>query len=300
MRRNDDSSSDEEDGGRTSAIKERKKKKCLRPPPPPPDIASMIANAKHEVESASSRQKKKKKGKKERIKDSSSSNTIVNALTNINDAVNNNTKTNQVDDIDNNKNDATIIDAVDSSGINNNNNNSTTKKRYKKKIRSRQKNIRKDHRSVSDRPPHLLIPGGGGRPLTHATKQKLGLLHPTTTTIPPTANHDFAVPDSKSFVIDDNAFDSGEWIGNGDDDTTNRRGGGADDSIHGKGGESMSKVEFKQQKTSVRKATTTLTKVGDCIVDSSNNLTDNKAMVIKPMIGGKKGNSQKRKFKNIP
>jgi hypothetical protein len=298
VRRNDDSSSDEEDGGRTSAIKERKKKKSLRPPPPPAAIVSMIANAEHEVESASSRKKKKKKDKKERIKDSSSSSTIVNALTNINDAVNNNTKTNQVDDIDNNKNDATIIDAVDSSGINNNNN-STTKKRYKKKIRSRQKNIRKDHRSECDRPQHLSIPGGGARPLTHATKQKLGLLHPTTTP-PPTANHDFAVPDSKSFVIDDNAFDSGEWIGNGDDDTTNQRKSDTDDSVHGKWGKSMSNVEFKQKKTNVRKATTTLTKVGDCIVDSSNNLTDNKAMVIKPMIGGKKGNSQKRKFKNIP
>jgi len=46
--------------------------------------------------------------------------------------------------------------------------------------------------------------------LTHATKQKLGLLH--TTTPPLTANHDF-VPDSKSFVIVDNAFDRGEWVG---------------------------------------------------------------------------------------
>jgi hypothetical protein len=260
----------------------------------------MIADAEHEIESASSssaRKKKKKKGKKECIKDSSS-NTIVDPLTISNDAVNNNTKTNQVDD-QYNKNDATIVDAVDSSGSNNNNN-STTKKRYKKKVRSRQKNIRKDHRSVSDRPPHLLIPGGGGRPLTHATKQKLGLLHPTTKP-PPTANEDFAVPDSKSCAIVDNALDSGEWIGDGDADTSNRQGGGggADDN-HGKGGKSMSNVEFKQQKTSVRKATTTLTKVGDCIVDSSNNLTENKAVVLKPMIGGKKGNSQKRKLKNIP
>ena len=293
VRRNDDTSSDEEDGGRTSAIKERKPK-WVRPPPPPAAIVSSIANAEHEVGSASSTIKEKKK-KKERIKDGSS-NTIVDRLTIVDDAVNNNdTKTNQVDDTDNNKNDAEIDGVVDSSGINNN----STKKRYKKKVRSRQKNIRKDHRAESDRPQHLIVPGGGGRPLTQATKQKLGLLH--TATPPLTANHDF-VPDSKSFVIVDNAFDRGEWFGNVEDGDNNQQRGTVDDSsIRGEGGKSISKEEFKAKKTNVRKATMTLIKVGDCIVDSSSSsVMADRAVVIKPIIGGKKGMSQKRKFKNIP
>jgi hypothetical protein len=217
-------------------------------------------------------------------------------LTIIDDAVkNNDTKTNQVDDTDNNKNDAEIDGVVDPSGINNN----STKKRYKKKVRSRQKNIRKDHRAESDRPQHLIVPGGGGRPLTQATKQKLGLLH--TATPPLTANHDF-VPDSKSFVIVDNAFDRGELFGNVDDGDNNQQRGTVDDSsIHGEGGKSISKEEFKAKKTNVRKATTTLIKVGDCIVDSSSSsVMADRAVVIKPIIGGKKGMSQKRKFKNIP
>ena len=291
VRRNDDTSSDEEDGGRTSAIKERKTKRVRPPPPPAAANVSTIANAEHEVGSASSTRKEKKR-KKERIKDGSS-NTIVDTLTIIDDAVNNDTNTNQVDDADNNKNDAEIDGVVDSSGIDNN----STKKRYKKKVRSRQKNIRKDHRAESDRPQHLIVPGGGGRPLTQATKQKLGLLH--TATPPLTANHDF-VPDSKSFVIVDNAFDRGEWFGNVDDDTNRRESGADDSSIHGEGGKSISKEEFKAKKTNVRKATTTLIKVGDCIVDSSSSVMADRAVVIKPIIGGKKGKSQKRKFKNIP
>lgn len=257
--RNDDTSSDEEDGGRTSAIQERKTKRMR--PPPSPAIVSTIANTEHEVESASSSRKKKKKKK----------------------AVNNDTKTNQVDDTDNIKNDAKIDGVVDSSG-----NNISTKKRYKKKVRSRQKNIRKDHRAESDRPQHLIVPGGGGRPLTHATKQKLGLLH-TTTPPPLTANQDF-VPDGKSFVID-TAFDRGEWVGNGDDGDNNQRRGAADCGIH-----HGPKEDFKPKKT---RATTALTKVGDCIVDSSDNLRD-RAVQLNPIIGGKKGKSQKKKFKNIP
>ena len=50
-------------------------------------------------------------------------------------------------------------------------------KRKRRKIRSRQKNIRKDNRSVVEKPSHL-IPGSNnyqGRPMTQATREKLGL-----------------------------------------------------------------------------------------------------------------------------
>jgi len=50
-------------------------------------------------------------------------------------------------------------------------------KRKRRKVRSRQKNIRKDNRSVDDKPAHL-IPGNNdyqGRPITQATREKLNL-----------------------------------------------------------------------------------------------------------------------------
>eukprot|EP00956_Cyclotella_meneghiniana_P022286 scaffold41942_cov72-Cyclotella_meneghiniana.AAC.6 len=51
------------------------------------------------------------------------------------------------------------------------------KKPKRKKARSKQKNIRKDSRTESDRPSYLNVGSSGyaGRPLTSATKEKLGL-----------------------------------------------------------------------------------------------------------------------------
>merc|ERR1712238_7848 len=54
-------------------------------------------------------------------------------------------------------------------------------KRKRRKVRSRQKNIRKDNRSVDDKPAHL-IPGNNdyqGRPITQATREKLNLPPPS-------------------------------------------------------------------------------------------------------------------------
>jgi len=53
----------------------------------------------------------------------------------------------------------------------------TNGKRKRRKVRSRQKNIRKDNRAVNEKPTHL-IPGNRnyqGRPMTQATREKLGL-----------------------------------------------------------------------------------------------------------------------------
>ena len=54
---------------------------------------------------------------------------------------------------------------------------SSPKKRKRKKVRSRQKNICKDHRDV--KPVHLRVVGQGmnyrGRPLTQETRAKLNL-----------------------------------------------------------------------------------------------------------------------------
>lgn len=59
-----------------------------------------------------------------------------------------------------------------------------SQKRKRKKVRSKQKNIRKDTRSDDAKPKHLQVGKFyGGRPLTAATRQKLNLptprLHPT-------------------------------------------------------------------------------------------------------------------------
>ena len=53
-------------------------------------------------------------------------------------------------------------------------------KRKRRKVRSRQKNIRKDNRSADEKPAHL-IPGSRnyqGRPMTEATREKLNLPAP--------------------------------------------------------------------------------------------------------------------------
>jgi hypothetical protein len=53
----------------------------------------------------------------------------------------------------------------------------TNTRRKRRKVRSKQKNIRKDNRSISEKPSYLIPgnPGYKGRPITQATKEKLGL-----------------------------------------------------------------------------------------------------------------------------
>lgn len=91
---------------------------------------------------------------------------------------------------------------------------STKKKR--RKVRSKQKNIYKDKRSVDEKPVHL-IPGNSnfrGRPMTEATREKLNLPAP-----PPRNKHrnKFNNKDtgdtSSLFTIDRNPDSSGDDVG---------------------------------------------------------------------------------------
>jgi hypothetical protein len=153
---------------------------------------------------------------------------------------------------------------------------SNKKKRWKKKVRSRQKNIRKDHRAAADRPPHLV--SGGGRPLTEATRQRMGMDKTS-------ANKDCV---HGKLSATKSAFDSGKWVGDVDETGHTASGHVKDNSSN----------ERKQKNA-------TLTKVGDCIVDgetmseqqSDKRMSNTKVGVISS--DGKKGMNQKRKFKNI-
>jgi hypothetical protein len=272
----DGSSSDEEDQGRTSAVREKKRRTQ-----PPPVVSTAIAGtaasayANDEASadvaasaSAAPSKKKKKKGKKERIKEGnpelSKEETVATDLPA-------NAKLDDVDD-DAGENDARNRDGDPKIEVDT----SDKKKRWKKKVRSRQKNIRKDHRAMADRPPHVVL---GGRPLTEATRQKLGLQTTTTTT-----NADSSIDPSSLIDI---AFDSGKWVGDGGETAHTANGGE-------RGGANSSKEDTP--KTSARR--TTLTKVGDCIVDveaisersNKEEATNNNKEKIK---------TQKRKYKNI-
>jgi hypothetical protein len=134
-----DSSSDDE--GRTSAVKERKRK-----------IVSVVNDNSDgaAADADAPKHKKKKKGKKER-------------------------NASRADDQDK-SNDSSeaknlIETAVETSE------DVERKKPKRKKTRSKQKNIRKDNRCESERPSYLNVGSSGyaGRPLTAATKEKLGL-----------------------------------------------------------------------------------------------------------------------------
>ena len=264
----DGSSSDEEDQGRTSAVRE-KKRRTQPPPVVSTAIAGTAASAYADVAasaSAAPSKKKKKKGKKERIKEGSPE------LSKEETAATDLPANEKLDDVDDDagENDARNRDGEPKIEVDT----SDKKKRWKKKVRSRQKNIRKDHRAMADRPPHVVL---GGRPLTEATRQKLGLQTTTTT------NADSSI-DPSSLI--DVAFDSGKWVGDGGETAHTANGGE-------RGGANSSKEDTP--KTSARR--TTLTKVGDCIVDveaiserSNKEEAKNKKEKIK---------TQKRKYKNI-
>ena len=158
-------------------------------------------------------------------------------------------------------------------------NEETATKKKRKKIRSRQKNIRKDHRAENDKPSHLIVGTNEycGRPMTKETRQKLGI-------------QSTAKKSAKSRATSD-AFDSGEWVGDNQTDGTID-----DDDIDEK--ESIPEVKVSAS------ATRTLTKIGDClvnddakldiVVDGTSRLTGTTATT-----SSKTTKKEKRKFKNL-
>mmetsp|Transcript_1239 Transcript_1239/g.2839 ORF Transcript_1239/g.2839 Transcript_1239/m.2839 type:complete len:265 (+) Transcript_1239:110-904(+) len=148
------SSSDEEEG-RTSAVRERRTKK-----PPAIVTKSKPANDTQSsdrrglaAETPNPEKKKKKKGKKERAREL---------------AIQAESKSGEEETGLQRKVEG---DNTEEDGVAGRN------KRKRKKTRSRQKNIRKDNRSIEDRPTHLVRGSAdyAGRPLTFETKKKLGI-----------------------------------------------------------------------------------------------------------------------------
>ena len=137
-----DSDSDDDDGGRTS-IKDKPKKVVTE------DFASSQG-----VKVKKSKKKKAKKGKKERIAEKK----LEEANKNI--------------DADKTPEDEVIAEKDDS-----NDTMQKKQKRRKPKIRSRQKNIKKDSRTSSQKPEHLKLGHKeyAGRPMTQETRSYLNL-----------------------------------------------------------------------------------------------------------------------------
>ncbi|KAL7528411.1 hypothetical protein ACHAXR_002435 [Thalassiosira sp. AJA248-18] len=312
------SSSDEEEG-RTSAVKE-KKRKIRRPTPVVARAAVVVGTNKDDsadgvVELAPSKKKKKKKGKKERAKENKedaepSKDTKADASIEkdgkleedpVSKSNNGTTAAIKTKEEDTNDNDTT------------NTNTSNNKRKYRKKVRSRQKNIRKDNRAANNKLPPHLIPGRSeyiGRPLTMETRKKLGLEEEDSKK---TAR---STDDGDPTTSVDKAFDSGEWVGGrgGDEkqsaETKHNAGEGGENVVLGKSGVSKQttpKIMEKEEKGDNKNNNkASLTKIGDCIVGSSDaaakpndtnqhndvgeNISEKK---------GKKTRKKKRKFKNL-
>ena len=140
-----------------------------------------------------------------------------------------------------------------------------TTKRKRRKVRSRQKNIRKDHRTIESKPKHLVLGSGvdyAGRPMTTETRIKLGLEEKLS-----------VESDGKNSIVHpatgDKTFDSGKWIGDetDDDGNDNKR----DTTVL----ESTKDVPIMQhsQSRDNQRGGRNLTKIGDCIVGSSHDVT---------------------------
>jgi hypothetical protein len=141
---------DEEDIGRTGIIK---------------DTSSATSKTDHPLlplhqQSVATSTKKKKLGKKERQQQQAVDETIT---AESNDSV----VANNVDGIQH-EDDSEAKETTEADDTTSNLSNNTKKKKYRKKIRSKQKNIRKDHRDV--KPLHLITKL---RPLTAETRAKL-------------------------------------------------------------------------------------------------------------------------------
>lgn len=268
----DDSSSDGEEG-RTSAVKE-KKRNVVRPPSAPMS-AGAVADAV--VASAPPKKKKKKKGKKERAKESTTAGNPPVAAD-----VPKSTKEN--DDSTGEKND----NPQQKEGPKKDNPNT---KRKRPKARSRQKNIRKDNRSASDKPSHLVLgrPEYAGRPMTKETRKKLGIFKEETS--------------DNAASAADIAFDSGEWVG-GDETKFDEA---VDLDVNDVEREGNSKEEDESTKKSKPEDVgESLTKIGDCIVDCNAAKSDDaneqdvgEGIFAKSEDKKKKKRKKKRKFKNL-
>lgn len=146
--RNDDDEADEEEG-RTSAVKSRAPKRTF-------DAAAAVMS-----EQPAKKKKKKKAGKKERAAAAAAADAETGA-----EGQDKETGNEGAEEDNGNEQDVDNDDAAN-----------TQSKRKRKKVRSRQKNIRKDNRPARDKPSHLVLGTGnyGGRALTPETRKAMNL-----------------------------------------------------------------------------------------------------------------------------
>ena len=161
-------SEDEDEGGRTS-IQTKEKKKST-------EVTTLV-----EEGIAKKPKKKKKKGKKERMAEKKSQESAEGEKKN--DEPTQSTAAEKVEQPE--------FEAKDTEGLLENADNPNSDKapaggkRKRRKIRSKQKNIKKDTRLTKDKPDHLRVGSKsyGGRPITKETRQFLNLPESRTTVI---------------------------------------------------------------------------------------------------------------------
>jgi len=187
---------DDEEEGRTSVVKTKTQ--------PNVDIAHLIASETRTTKPE--KKKKKKKGKKERLLAEKEQESNQNNRQDSNE--NNNNNTNTINDEESNQNQLNTKNNKD--GDASNDDKSKNKGRKKPKIRSKQKNVRKDNRPTHLKPDHLKIGSVAyqGRPLTQETREFLNMPESRTVSIR---------KERMKFKEEKNAKDGG----GGDDDKLN-------------------------------------------------------------------------------
>ena len=177
----DNEESEDEEDGRTSAIKEKTKK-----------ILDSTVTTVTEV--PKKKTKKKKKGKKERLQEAATAESDgINKKNKLEvELVNTNNDEKELEATESTSNHVSNDNTEEGATANNNIHATTTttnpisnKSKKRRKIRSRQKNVRKDTRTSNQKPEHLKIgsPYYLGRPLTKETREFLNLPESRTSTI---------------------------------------------------------------------------------------------------------------------
>jgi len=196
---------DEADGGRTTIVKKKKTPKNT--------VVASASNNNNQPNNNNAKNKKKL-GKKERLRQKQTVNIEVF------EAVEQEQLTGDivVTETTTNENTAAIAKTGGSPGSTKTSTATyPTTKRKRRKVRSRQKNIRKDNRSADEKPAHLIRGNHNyqGRPMTQATREKLNLpppnksKHRTNFSNQKTTSGD----PSSLFVIDRNPESAGDDVG---------------------------------------------------------------------------------------
>lgn len=175
----EDDSDDDEGEGRTTAVKTKKPQSSL--PPPSPLLMDPSTNSKK-----NKKKKKKKAGKKERLAKMAEAdekeNEELNTIPVDKDTAEEKMVETTAETSDANANDATVQDDDKNEAVPKDR---PSSKRKRRKIRSKQKNIRKDNRTTAEKPEHLRKEKNfySGRPLTKETRTFMNMPQSRTVTL---------------------------------------------------------------------------------------------------------------------